>query len=63
MARDIIKRDISNMTDPEFKARIIRTLAGLEKTIEDMGESPTTEMKDLKTNQAEMKNAITKIQN
>ena len=35
MARDLIKTDISNMPDPEFKTTIIRILAGLEKSTED----------------------------
>ena len=42
------------MLDPEFKT-IISILAGLEKSIEDTRESLTTEIKDLKTRQAEIK--------
>ena len=61
MARDLIKTDISNMPDPEFKATIIGILVGLEKSIEDARESLTAQIKDLKTSQAKMKNAITKI--
>jgi len=30
-ARDLIETDISNMSEPEFKTKIIRTLVGLEK--------------------------------
>ena len=63
MARELIETDISNMPDPEFKRTIIRILAGLEKSIEDTGKSLTTEIKALKTSQAEVKNTITKIQN
>lgn len=33
-SRNLIKTDISNMPDPEFKTTIIRKLAGLEKSIE-----------------------------
>ena len=61
-ARDLIKTNIGNMPDPEFKAKIIRTLAGLEKSIENIMETLTAEIKELKTNQAEVKD-ITKIQN
>ena len=43
----------------EFKATIIRVLSGLEKSIEDIREILTSEIKDLKPNHAEMKNAIT----
>ena len=39
MATDLIETDISNMPDTEFKATIIRTLSGLEKSIEDTRES------------------------
>ena len=49
------------MLDPQFKATIIRILAGLEKNIEDMSVSSTAEIKDLKINQAEIKNAITEM--
>lgn len=51
------------MPDPEFKAIIVRIQAGLKKSIEGIRETLTTEVKELKTNQAKMKNAITKIQN
>ena len=61
-ARDLIKTNIGNMPDPEFKAKIIRILAGLEKSIENIMETLTAEIKELKTNQAEVKD-ITKIQN
>ena len=55
MARDLIKRDIGNGPNPEFKTIIISILAGLEKSIEDTREALTTETKDLKTSQAEIK--------
>lgn len=51
------------MPDPELKTKIIRILAGLEKSTEYIRESLTTEIKDLKTNQAKIKNAITEMQN
>ena len=49
------------MPDPEFKATIITILAELEKSIGDMRETLTTGIKGLKTNQAKMKNVVTKI--
>jgi len=49
MARDLINTDTSMMSEPEFKTIIIRTLAGLEKKIEDCRESLTAEIKELKT--------------
>jgi len=49
------------MPDPEFKTTILRILAGLEKSIEDTRDSLTTEIKDLKTSQAKIKNARTEM--
>ena len=40
---------------------IIRILAGLEKSIEDTRESLPPEIKELKSNEAEIKNAITEM--
>ena len=52
------------MPYPDFKTKIVRILAGLEKSIEDTRESLIIETKDLKTSQAEIfKNAITEMQN
>lgn len=53
MARSLIKTDLSNTLEPEFKTTVIRMLAGLEKSIEDTKESFTAETKELKTSQAE----------
>ena len=61
MARDLIKTDTGNMPDSEFKAKIIRILAGLEKSIEDTRESLTTETKGLKTSQAEIKKCYNQV--
>ena len=36
------------MPDPEFTVKLIRILAGLEKSIEDMREALTIEIKELK---------------
>ena len=60
MARDLSKTDISGMPDGEFKATIIRILAGLKKRIEDIRETLTTEIKEFKKNQSEMKNRQTR---
>ena len=48
IAGDIIKTDISNMPDGEFKATIIRILAGLEKNMEEIRETLTSEIKSQK---------------
>ena len=62
-AKDLIKTIIRNMADQWFKAKIMRILAGLEKSIEDARECLFTQIKALKTSQAKIKNAIIKIQN
>ena len=46
--RGVSEADISNMPDGEFKAIIIRILTGLEKRIEDIMETLTTELKEKK---------------
>ena len=38
-ARDLSEIDISNLTNREFKAMIIRILPGLERRVEDMSET------------------------
>jgi len=44
--RDLNETDISSMPDGEFKAMITRTLTGLEKRIEDISETLTTQIKE-----------------
>ena len=54
MAKDLIKADMSNMLDADFKATIISILIGLgksmENTVETLGKSTEdiTEIKQLK---------------
>lgn len=57
MTRDIIETDVDNMLEPELKTTMIRILAGLEKKHE-RHQRDTTEIKELKSYQAKMKNAI-----
>ena len=63
MARDVSKTDKSNMPYGEPKAMIIRILTGLEKRMEDISETLSTEIKELKKNQSEMKNTTNEIGN
>lgn len=46
--RYLIETDISNLSDGECKDTIIRILIGLEKIIEDISETLTTVIKELK---------------
>lgn len=62
MARNLISMDKSKTTELEFRLMIIKMLAGLEKSIEDTKEPVFGEMKELKSNQVEIKKAINKMQ-
>ena len=46
MARDLSKTDISNMSNGEFKAMIIRILTALKKRVEDMSETLNTAIRN-----------------
>ena len=50
-ARDLSKMDISNIPDGEFKETTLRMLTGLEKRIEDIRETLTIKIEELKKNQ------------
>ena len=62
-ANELIKNDLSNIMEQEFRIIVIKLIAGLEKRIEDNGESITTEIKGLRNSQEELKNAINELQN
>ena len=46
--RDLIRTDISNMLDGEYKAIIVRILSGLRKSMEGSRETFTAKIKELK---------------
>ena len=54
-------KQISNIPDAEFKATVIRIVTRLEKSMENIRETLTAEIKELKNNQTEMKTAISDI--
>ena len=54
-AIDLSSMDTSKMSEMEFRVRIIKLLAGLEKSINDTRESLTAKMR---SNQDETKNAL-----
>ena len=58
MARDLSKRDKSNISNREFKAMIIRLLTGLEKRGEDMNGTLKTEISN---NIAEIKGSLNEM--
>ena len=62
-ANELIKNDLSNVTENEFKIIVIKLIAGLEKSIEDSKASIAREIKGLRNSQEELKNAINELQN
>ena len=62
-ANELIKTDLSNITEQEFRIIVIKLIAGLEESIEDSRESIATEIKGLKNSHEELKNAINEVQN
>ena len=62
-ANELIKNDLSNITEHKFKIIVIKLIAGLKKSIEHSRESIATEIKGLRNSQEELKNAINEVQN
>ena len=54
-ANELIKNDLSNITEQEFRIIVIKLIAGLEKSIEDSRESIATEIKGPRNSQEELK--------
>jgi len=55
--------EISNMPNREFKVMVVKILTGHEKEWRISVRSPNKEIENLKKNQSEMKNSITKNKN
>ena len=53
-ANKLIKNDLSNITEQEFRIIVIKLIAGLEKSIEDSTESIATEIKGLRNSHEEL---------
>ena len=52
-ANELIKNDLSNVTEQEFRIILTRLITGLEKSIEDSRESIAAEIKELKNSHDE----------
>ena len=50
-ANELIKNDLNNTTESEFRITVIKLIAGLENSIEDSRESIATEIKGLRNSQ------------
>ena len=62
-ASDLLKTDIRNISEQEYRITGIKQSWVWNKSTEDTRETLAAEIKDLKTNQAYMKNVITEMQN
>ena len=62
-ARALINTDINKMSELEFQTMIIRILAGVKKkkSIGDTRESLSSEIKEIKSSHAEIKNVVTEM--
>nr|XP_054368908.1 uncharacterized protein C1orf50 homolog isoform X2 [Mirounga angustirostris] len=61
-AMDLLNTDINTMLEVEFRMMILKILAGLEKSMEVIKETLSGEIKELKSNQVEIKKAINEVQ-
>ncbi|KAF0878141.1 LORF1 protein, partial [Crocuta crocuta] len=62
-AKELLKTDISNITEQEFRMIIIKLNAGLEKSMEDIRDTMATNNMELKNSYDEFKNVINEIHN
>ena len=62
-ANELIKNNLSNIKEQEFRTIVIKLIAGLEKCIEESRESIATEIKGLRNRHEELKNAINEVEN
>ncbi|KAF0881758.1 LORF1 protein, partial [Crocuta crocuta] len=62
-ARELLKIDISNITEQEFRTIIIKLMTWIEKSMEDIRETMATNNMELKYSYGELKNGINEIHN
>ena len=62
-ANELIKNDLSNIAEREFRIIVLKLIAGLEKSVEDSRESIATEIKGLRNSHEKLKIAINEVQN
>ena len=62
-ANELIKTNLSNKTEQEFRIIVIKSIAWLEKSIENSRESIAAEIKELNNRHDELKNAVNEVQN
>ena len=61
-ANELIKNDLNNITESEFRIIVIKSIAALENSIKDSRESLPTEIKGLRNSQEKLNNAINELE-
>ncbi|KAF0871143.1 LORF1 protein, partial [Crocuta crocuta] len=62
-ANELLKTDINSITEQDFRTIIVKLIAGLAKSIEDIKETMATNNMENKNRHDESKNAINEIHN
>ncbi|KAF0873254.1 LORF1 protein, partial [Crocuta crocuta] len=62
-ANELLKTDISSITEQDFRIIMVKLIAGLEKNIGDIKETMATDRMENKNRHEELKNAINEIHN
>ena len=62
-ANELIKKDLNNIAESQFRIIVIKLITGLENSIKESRESIAIEIKGLRNSQEELKNAINVLQN
>ncbi|KAF0872840.1 LORF1 protein, partial [Crocuta crocuta] len=62
-AEELLKTDVSNIAEQEFRRIVIKLITGLEKGMEDIRETIATKTMELKNSCEEFKNAINEMHN
>lgn len=60
-AKDLVNMDTSKISELELKIMIIKIVAGLETSIDSTRDSLTTDIKELISTQAHIRNVITEL--
>ena len=62
-ANKLIKTNLSNIMEQEFRIIVIKLISGLKESMEDNRQSIATEIKGLRNSHEELKNAKNEVQN
>ena len=61
--KELKKKEISNLSDAEFKTLLIRMLIELRRRVDEQSENFNKKIENIKKNQSEMKNTLIEMKN